>query len=275
MGYDAVEDLISRLFSAQRHMPVDPQTVARRVARRLPADLPISLQKALELASQRRVLEWQELDKLGTQIEKEAVDDRNRDLNTLIDALLWGWQRQAPPVPLPVRGLCAYCHRPATGIVRKRPVCPEHVPGTAAAQRAMNISRWAGDWIALRERVFTAAMLVRRTATDSELEALLATTSIEAITRTWWERQPELELPIRIKAHQIVEAEYRAWVREQRANGGRQSGALGGAPQTVPRDALDRAAAAVRRGMSKRAAADQHGVNESTLRRHIRAREKS
>jgi hypothetical protein len=272
MGYHAVEGLISELFRAQRGKPVDPQAVAQRVARHLPTELPISHQHALELASQRRPLEWQELDKLGTQIEIEAGDDSNRDLNILIDALLWGWQRQ---VSLSVRGLCAYCHRPATGIVRNRPVCPEHVPGTAAAKRAANISRWAGDWIVLRERVYAAARAVRHTATDSELEDILATTSIEAMTRIWWERQPELELAIRIKAHQMVEAEYRACVREQRANGGRRSGALGGAPQTVSRDALDRAAADVRRGMSKRAAADKNGVNESTLRKHIRDREKS
>ncbi len=284
---DAVDRMISSLFRAPPRDPVTPQLVAARALRLLrpAADFPLSRARAKWAAeATRRAIAWHELDALGLLIEREVdgPDRRSRqselpdpnaeiladlDLMDLSQALRWGWQRRAHAADKGFRPLCRYCHRPSVGITdrgraRHVPVCAKHVPRSAAAQQAARLARWAGGDGALRERVLDEASRIRAGVSDAELESVLARSRVDRFATQWWSRHPALELPIRILAHQRVEAEYRKWVNAQRAAPGRA--------RAVPREALVSAAERVRcGGVSIRAAAREAVVSEATLRRYL------
>ncbi|WP_298135599.1 hypothetical protein [Acidiferrobacter sp.] len=271
---DDVEMLIAKLFRAPRGGQVTPQMVASRARRLLPAGdaFRTTRCRAARIARARREIEWQEMDRLGKQIAREVdlapmesprlTPENEGVLLQLSQALMWGWGRHlADPNPRPP--LCFFCHQPAAHVVRgATPVCAQHVPRTADAQRAARLVRWAGSPARLHEMVLHQAAEIRATASNAELENVLAAACTDPVTRRWWSLQPDLELPIRILAHRHVEARYHAWVNEQRIAGGRA--------RAVPRPVLERARKKVRGGMSRAAAARAVGVSEATLRRRWR-----
>lgn len=197
--------------------------------------------------------------------------------------------------------ICNFCWRRGQEYrLRQRPInpkfptyitaCGQHAPGKPGGRRVAHIARWAGGHGALREMVLDEAADLRKRMSDDGLEFGLSVAPLEeyisltalndwALTNIdkivgqgFGDGRKKHELAIRIIAWHKVEDRYRHALRHLRRKNGQAGGIKGGRPQSIPRRGLARAAAAVKKDSSVRAAAKTYGVNEATLRRYIKSR---
>lgn len=278
MGY---ETIYKKLFRAPRQGALTPQEVAKRLTELLPRDqYPMAWDMAGHIAKLRRPVEWRRLAQLRTLITFDSQRrhgwNTDRFANYLIEVLEWrGSPYSDNAQTTHFQSLCSYCHRVSVRMTRYRNqkawVCPHHLPGTKGGQQAARLKRWAGGVFALDEKVKNEAAHLREKATDQELEAVLTDLEIDDVTRAWWKQTLNLELAIRIAAHQMIEKQYRQWVDESRALGGKLGGAKGGRPKIIGDDKVSQAQLMISSGSSLRKAAKAVGISPSTLSRRLHA----
>lgn len=270
-------DIQRRLFR-KRGADLDPRVVAARLARMLPPCCPETLAMVEALAHCAQRPPWHLVDEVREALVNEfdcaapgGIEDHaatGSRVRALSDALYWGCAAQRG-APVTSSFQCGYCWRSAS--VRRRdgvPVCGTHAPATPGAHRAARMERWAGGYYDLVRRKNAACQAVSaraRQMSDDQRMAMFSSAGVPATSMD----PGDLVLLVLILAWRQIDEEYRQWVIEQRAQGGR----FGGRPRNDDDRAVARAKMLMKSGMSLRQAAAATGMSSPTLSRRLRIRQ--
>lgn len=273
-------DMQRRLFRRplrESGVRLDPRVVAARLARMLPPCCPKTREMVEALARRPTRPPWRLVDEVREALINEYdraapvdVEDHaatGSHVRALSDALYWGRAAQGR-APGNASFQCGYCWRSAR--VRRRDgvvVCGIHEPmtkdghATPAARRAARMERWAGGYYDLVRRKNAACQIVSaraRQMSDDQRMAVFSAASVSPISRD----PGDLVLLVAILAWRAIDQEYRQWVADKRAQGGR--------PRKDDDHAVALAKKLMKNGMSLRAAAEAVVMSPPTLSRRLR-----